>query len=88
MTEKYSIEGIEIEIEIPDRSDVDAERIRTAYAFKAIREFSGMSRKEFSEWLDIPYRTMQEWELGRRVMPKYVLNLIAYKVANEKRRVC
>ena len=25
-----------------------------------------MNRKEFSEWLGIPYRTMQEWELGRR----------------------
>ena len=31
----------------------------------------------------IPYRTMQEWELGRRVMPDYVLRLVAYKVANE-----
>ena len=87
-TEKYNIEGIEVEIEIADRSDEDIERTRTAYAFKAIREFSGMNRKQFSEWLEIPYRTMQEWELGRRVMPEYVLKLIAYKVANEKRRQC
>ncbi|MBR0435432.1 MAG: helix-turn-helix domain-containing protein [Lachnospiraceae bacterium] len=54
-----------------------------ACAFKKIREHSGMSRKEFSEWLGIPYRTMQEWELGRRVMPEYLLRLIAYKVKNE-----
>lgn len=27
-----------------------------------------------------------EWELGRRVMPEYVLRLIAYKVLNEKRK--
>ena len=87
-TEKYNIEGIEVEIEIADRSETDAERMRIAYVFRAIREFSGMNRKEFSEWLEIPYRTMQEWELGRRVMPEYVLKLIAYKVANEKRRVC
>ena len=47
---------------------------------------SGMNRKDFSDWLGIPYRTMQEWELGRRVMPEYVLRLIAYKVLNEKRK--
>ena len=45
-----------------------------------------MNRKDFSEWLGIPYRTMQEWELGRRMMPEYVLRLIAYKVANEKQK--
>jgi hypothetical protein len=28
---------------------------------------------------------MQEWELGRRAMPEYVLHLIAYKVMNELR---
>ena len=87
-TEKYNIEGIEVEIEFNDRSEADAERMRIAYVFRAIREFSGMNRKDFSEWLEIPYRTMQEWELGRRVMPEYVLKLIAYKVANEKRREC
>ena len=43
-------------------------------------------RKEFAEWLGIPYRTMQEWELGRRAMPQYVLDLIAYKVRNEKEK--
>ncbi len=36
-------------------------------------------------WLGVPYRTMQEWELGRRAMPEYVLRLIAYKVMNELR---
>ena len=45
-----------------------------------------MNRKDFSAWLGIPYRTMQEWELGRRAMPEYVLRLIAYKVQMEKER--
>ena len=31
-----------------------------AYAFKMVREESGMNRKDFAEWLGIPYRTMQE----------------------------
>jgi DNA-binding transcriptional regulator YiaG len=80
--EVYCIEGLDIEIE--KRSDEDAGRRMTAYMFRAIREQTGMNRKDFAEWLGIPYRTMQEWELGRRVMPDYVLRLIAYKVANER----
>ena len=84
--EIYNIEGIKIEIEKYDKEDSDAERRKVAYAFKVIREESGMNRKDSSEWLGIPYRTMQEWELGRRMMPEYVLRLIAYKVANEKQK--
>ncbi|MCR5367593.1 MAG: transcriptional regulator [Eubacterium sp.] len=57
--------------------------MKKACMFKAIREKSGMSRPDFASWLGVPYRTMQEWELGRRVMPEYVLRLIAYKVMNE-----
>ena len=85
MTEKttYDFEGIQIEYEKNDSEDKDYQRRMTAYAFKQIREKSGMSRPEFAEYLGIPYRTMQEWELGRRSMPDYVLRLIAYKVRIE-----
>lgn len=79
------IEGIEIEVEKYDKSDKDAEKRRIAYCFKMIREKSGMTRTDFCAWLGVPYRTMQEWELGRRAMPEYVLRLIAYKVMNELR---
>ena len=84
--EIFNVEGIEIEVEKFDKKDTDAERRLMAYMFKAIGEQTGMNRKDFSDWLGIPYRTMQEWELGRRVMPEYVLRLIAYKVANEKQK--
>ncbi len=84
--EIYSIEGIDIEVEKTDKTDADAVRRKMAYAFKMIRSQSGMNRKDFSAWLGIPYRTMQEWELGRRAMPEYVLRLIAYKVQMEKER--
>ena len=83
--ETYNVEGIEIEFTRNTEDDSEAERQKMACAFKAIREKSGMNRKDFAEWLGIPYRTMQEWELGRRVMPEYVLRLIAYKVLNEER---
>lgn len=83
--EIYNIEGIEIEFEKLDKNDKEAERRFLSYCFKMIREKSGMSRTDFSVWLGIPYRTMQEWELGRRAMPEYVLRLIAYKVMCELR---
>ena len=86
MKNYLNVEGLEIEIEAMEKNDTDSSRRKMAYAFKMIREQSGMNRKDFSEWLGIPYRTMQEWELGRRVMPEYVLRLIAYKVLNEKRK--
>lgn len=84
-TVSYNVEGLEIEIEKVDKEDTNRARRLIAYQFMAIRELTGMNRKEFSEWLGIPYRTMQEWELGRRQMPDYVLRLIAYKVNMEKK---
>ena len=43
-----------------------------------------MNRKDFAEWLGIPYRTMQDWERGVSRVPDYVLRLIAYKVKIEE----
>ena len=48
-----------------------------------IRKETGMNRKEFAEYFGIPYRTIQDWELGNRQMPEYLLRLIAYKVKME-----
>ena len=47
----------------------------------SIRNKTGLNRKDFAEKLGIPYRTVTDWELGHRVMPDYVLRLIAYRVA-------
>lgn len=51
--------------------------------FRALRESTGMNRKEFSEYLQIPYRTVTEWERANRQMPRYVMELIDYKVRHE-----
>ena len=48
-----------------------------------LRYSTGMNRREFAEYFDIPYRTVQEWELGNRKMPEYLLRLMAYKVRIE-----
>lgn len=45
---------------------------------KNIREELGMNRTEFSHYVGIPLRTLEEWEAGRRLMPDYVLRLLAY----------
>ena len=81
--DSYNVEGIEIEVEHIDKNDTNRERRLVAYQFKAIREQTGMNRKDFAEWLGIPYRTISDWEHGERQMPDYVLRLIAYKVRRE-----
>ena len=48
-----------------------------------LRQSTGMNRREFAEYFEIPYRTVQEWELGHRKMPDYLLRLMAYKVQLE-----
>ena len=47
---------------------------------KRLRESTGMNRKEFCEYFEIPYRPVTEWERGTRKMPDYVLRLLAYRV--------
>ncbi len=49
-----------------------------------LRNDTGMSRKEFCAYFEIPYRTLQDWELGNRKMPDYLLRLMAYKIEMEK----
>ncbi len=43
----------------------------------------GMNRKEFAEYFKIPYRTIQDWELGKRQMPEYLLRLMLYKIQKD-----
>ena len=50
---------------------------------KELRSITGLSQKAFGEWLNIPVRTIEEWEAGRRRPPKYVVELIEYKVRRE-----
>ena len=58
--------------------------------FKELREQSGMTRTQFAEYFEIPYRTVQCWELhglskeGRKC-PEYLLKLMKYKLDQERR---
>ena len=47
---------------------------------KAVREAHNLSRKQFTELLEIPYRTLQDWELGNRKCPDYLIKLIKFRL--------
>lgn len=51
---------------------------------KTLREKYNLSRKQFTEIFEIPYRTLQDWELGNRKCPEYLLKLIEYKLIKEQ----
>ncbi|MCB6992004.1 transcriptional regulator [bacterium 210820-DFI.6.37] len=51
---------------------------------KKLRESTGMNRKEFCEYFEIPYMTETDWELGNRRVPPYLLRLMEYKVRIER----
>ena len=78
--------GLLVEQTDTKKADADKKKRMYASAFAYIRSQTGMNKKEFAEYLGIPYRTLQDWELGNTQAPEYVLRLIAYKVQMEKER--
>ena len=55
-----------------------------AKKIKELRESTGMNRKEFCEYFNIPYRTVTEWERDMRHAPDYVVRLLEYYIRMEK----
>lgn len=55
-----------------------------ARQIKELRESVGENRREFSEHIGIPIRTLEDWESGRRTPPEYLPRLIAYQLKYEK----
>jgi len=51
---------------------------------KKAREAAGLSRKEMSDEFEIPYRTLQSWELGDRECPPWAEKLIIEKLMKIK----
>lgn len=56
----------------------------TATKMKELRDSVGMTRKEFSEHIGIPIRTLEDWEAARRTPPEYIPRLIAYQLKYEE----
>ena len=58
--------------------------MKTAKRIRELRESIGFTRKEFSEHIGIPVRTLEDWEAGRRTPPEYIPRLIAYQLKYEE----
>lgn len=44
-----------------------------------LREKTGMNRKSFCEYFDIPYRTVSDWESGERKCSDYIVRALYYE---------
>ena len=58
--------------------------MESAKFIRELRNSVKMSRKEFSEHVGIPVRTLEDWEAGRRTPPEYVPRLISYQLKYEE----
>lgn len=47
---------------------------------KAIRELKGWNIKELADYLNAPYRTIQDWNSGKSKPPKWIIDIIVEKV--------
>ena len=56
----------------------------TQNVIKELRTQVGLNRTEFSEYIGIPLRTIEDWEAGRRKPPEYIPRLIAYQLKFEE----
>ena len=81
---EFIANGVLIENESNEGMESDRRKRLLAASFVAVRNMTGMNRKEFAKWLAIPYRTMQDWYMGKRKMPEYLLRLMYYKLGIEK----
>ena len=50
---------------------------------KQLRATTGLSQAKFAKLLDIPTRTIEDWESGRHKPPDYVVKLIEFYIDNQ-----
>ena len=65
------------------RNACQHEHMSTTDDLIKLKEKTGMNWKAFAKYFDIPYRTVQDWYLGKRGMPDYLLRLMTYKIEME-----
>lgn len=53
--------------------------------FKELRQLSGMTQKEFSEYFGMSKRAVEEWDRGGRKCPEYLIALMEYKLIKEEK---
>lgn len=50
---------------------------------KELRASTGMTQTQFGKYLNIPMRTIQNWENGARKCPDYLVALIDFRLRAE-----
>ena len=76
---KITYEGLKkLETELEELKTV--RRKDVAQKIKEAREQAGLNRSEMSRLFEIPLRTLEEWDAGRRTPPPYVEKLIIEKL--------
>ena len=53
---------------------------------KELRTATGLSQAKFAKLLDIPTRTIEDWEGGRHKPPDYVVKLIDFYLKNQPKK--
>lgn len=53
---------------------------------KEARKSVGMTRRKLSEWLEIPYQTLSNWETGERPCAPYIEKLIVEKILQDYKK--
>lgn len=76
----YDFSDISIDQAVLALSDLTL-RIRLA------RMSTLLSQRSFAKELNIPYRSIENWESGQRVPPEYVVELIEYKLENKRQKM-
>ena len=57
--------------------------METKKQIKSIRAEAGMTQSQFCEYFDIPRRTLEDWERGKRKPPEYLVRLLVYRLSTE-----
>lgn len=70
---------------IANNRNVEIRRRQKVMQIKEMREYLGFSRAAFSRFYNIPIRTLENWESGKRQCPEYVLELLERCVKIDKR---
>ena len=50
---------------------------------KELRALTGLTQAKFSEKYNIPKRTIESWEMGIRIPPEYVIELLEFKIKHD-----
>ena len=53
---------------------------------KELRTATGLSQAKFAKLLDIPTRTIEDWESKRHKPPYYVVKLIEFYLKNQPKK--